>query len=67
MVLFRRLLGEVLRSRRIRQGRTLRPVRVALHSPGPFDPPILMTFPILLGDRLGRLRPRLLEAVWPEL
>ena len=51
------------RTVRVRQGRVLGPVRVALHSPGSFDPPILMTFPILFGDRLGRFRPRLPEAV----
>lgn len=64
-LLYERALRGMVEDRtvRVRQGRTLRPVRVALHSPGPFDPPILMTFPILLGDRLGRLRPRLLEAV----
>lgn len=64
-LLYERALRGVVEDRtvRVRQGRVLKPIRVALHAPGPFDPPILMTFPVLLGDRLGRLRPRLPEAV----
>ncbi|HEX6903879.1 MAG TPA: AraC family transcriptional regulator [Thermoanaerobaculia bacterium] len=53
LLLERALRGTLRRAVKVRNGVAAAPVEVTLRPPEPIDPPILLTFPLLLAERLA--------------